>query len=168
MASLGNEFNAESIKPQDDFEPIPTGIYRAMITDSDVKKNKASTGTYLALACQVLEGPFTRRLVWGNITLTNPNATAQEIGQRQLSSLCHAVGKLRIRDSQELHNIPLEIRVIYVQAGVDKTGTHREARNEIKAFKAIGESSSPVTQPTSAAPDAKVAKTAPPWAKKAG
>jgi hypothetical protein len=143
------DFDASQIEPADDLSPLPAGVYRAMITDSDVKSNKAGTGNYLALTFQVLEGPMANRLVWGNLTLTHPNAQAQDIGQRQLSALCRAVGKLKIRDSQELHSIPLEIRVVLVPEQT-KDGKVYSPKNEIKAFRSLADSRP--ASPPSAAP----------------
>jgi len=48
MANL-NGFNAHSVEPMADFEPIPAGKYVAVITDSEMKPTKSGNGSYLEL-----------------------------------------------------------------------------------------------------------------------
>ena len=50
---------------------------------------------------------------------------AVEIAQRELNSICHAVGKLRVADTQELHAVPVKVTL-----GVDKDG-----RNVARGYK---------------------------------
>ena len=47
MADL-NGFDANQVEPTGDFEPIPAGKYLAVITDSEMKPNKAGTGSLLS------------------------------------------------------------------------------------------------------------------------
>jgi hypothetical protein len=42
---------------------------------------------------------------------------AVEIAQRELNSICHAVGKLRVADTEELHTHPM-----LVTLGIDDSG----------------------------------------------
>ncbi|MFO1144848.1 MAG: hypothetical protein U1E59_21210 [Amaricoccus sp.] len=62
---------------------------------------------------------------------------AVEIAQRELNSICHAVGKLRVADSEELHAVPLKVSL-----GIDTSG-----RNVAKSYK-------PATAATPSAPAA--------------
>ena len=43
--------------------------------------------------------------------MSNPNPLTVEIAQRTLSAICHAVGKLKVSDSPELHLIPMWVQV---------------------------------------------------------
>lgn len=162
MANIGN-FDATSIAPREDFTPLPTGEYKAQVTDSDLKPTKANTGHYAELTFEVMEGDYKGRKVWARLNLDNPNPKAVEIAQRDLSAICHAAGKLQIRDTQELHYKPMLIRVEYVEAdGVKRTSPS----NEIKAFKAIT-GAAPAAGMGAAQNTAPAANGAPPWANKA-
>jgi len=127
MASLN--FNANEVEPSSDFEVIPPGKYVAVITDTEVKKNKAGTGSYLQLTFQVIEGEFKNRFLWARLNLDNPNATAVKIARAELSAICRAVGVLQPKDSCELHNLPLVITV----KSRKRTDTG-EAVNEVKGY----------------------------------
>ena len=50
-----------------------------------------------------------------------------EIAQRELNSICHAVGKLRVADTEELHGIPMKVKL-----GFEKDNAER---NEPKGYK---------------------------------
>ncbi len=110
MANL-NGFDARTVEPNADFEPIPAGKYLAAITESEMKDNKAGTGSYLQLTFTILEGEHKNRVLWARLNLDNPNATAVKIARAELSAVCHAVGVMAPKDSVELHNLPLVITV---------------------------------------------------------
>lgn len=128
MADLRG-FDARTVEPAADFEPIPAGKYLAMITESEMKPNKSGTGGFLQLTFQILDGPYKNRLVWARLNLNNPNATAVKIAHGELSALCRAVGVLAPNDSIELHNLPLLITV-----KCKKRADTGEIQNEIKGF----------------------------------
>lgn len=104
-------FDANQVEPTTAFEPLPAGKYLAMITASEMKPNKAGTGSYLELVFTILEGEYKGRQLWGRLNLDNPNELAVKIAQAELSAICRAVGVLTPRDSVELHNLPLVIKV---------------------------------------------------------
>jgi hypothetical protein len=110
MAHLGN-FDASQVEPTTTFDPIPAGKYLAMITASEMKPNKAGTGSYLELVFTILEGEHKGRQLWARLNLDNPNELAVKIARAELSAVCRAVGVLTPRDSTELHNLPLVVRV---------------------------------------------------------
>lgn len=126
-------FNAAEVKPQDSFEPLPAGWYTVMITDSEFKPTKAGTGQYLQLELQVIEGEHEGRRVWTTLNLDNPNATAVEIAQRELSAICRAVGVMAPNDSIELHDKPFEVKL---SVAPPKDGY--EAKNKAKGYRALG------------------------------
>jgi hypothetical protein len=134
MAQLG-KFNAqEHDTEQRDYENLPDGIYALEVTQSEVAPTSKGDGTILKLRYGVVEPEeYKGKLIFGNITLENPNAQAQEIGQKQLASLCRSVGLSEIEDSEELH----------FQRFVAKVGLSKERkvgdkvyspRNEVKRF----------------------------------
>ena len=104
-------FDASQVEPTTTFDPILAGKYLAMITASEMKPNKAGTGSYLELVFTILEGEHKGRQLWARLNLDNPNQLAVKIAKAELSAICRAVGVLTPRDSVELHNLPLVIRV---------------------------------------------------------
>ncbi len=128
MANL-NGFDARTVDPSADFEPIPAGKYLAAIVDSESKETKTGSGQYLQLAFQILEGEYKGRFVWARLNLDNPNKTAVKIARAELSAVCHAVGVMAPKDSIELHNIPLVITV-----KLKKRQDTGELTNEIKGY----------------------------------
>jgi hypothetical protein len=128
MANLSG-FDANQIEPTSDFEAIPAGKYAAMITESELKPTKSGAGDYLQLTFEILEGPYKGRIIWSRLNLNNPNATTVQIAQRELSSICRAVGVMTPGDSVELHNLPLEITV-----KCKKRDDNGEVTNEIRGY----------------------------------
>jgi hypothetical protein len=110
MAIL-NGFDANQVEPTTEFDAIPAGKYLAVITESEVKANKAGTGSFLQLTFQIIEGEYKNRLLWARLNLENPNDTAVKIARAELSAICRAVGVMTPSDSAELHNLPLVIKV---------------------------------------------------------
>lgn len=160
MAFLGQPFDPNTVPPAEDFAPWPSGEYPAMIIDSEMKQTKAGNGSYLALTFQAIDGPMKNRLVWANLNLDNQNPKAVEIAQRELSSICAACGVTSaITDSQQLHNIPMQIRVEFVPAGPK---SQRDS-NQIKAYKRLEGAVAPPASSTSAAAPAQAAAAVPPW-----
>ena len=134
MAFLGQNFDANTVNPDSQFDPLPSGEYTAIIIDSALKPTSKGTGQYLELTYQVIEGPMQGRQVWARLNLANPNPKTVQIAQQQLSAICHACGVMQVHDSQQLHNIVHVIRVDFVAAdGVKRT----RAGNEVRAWKRI-------------------------------
>jgi hypothetical protein len=128
MADLRG-FDANQVEPTTDFEPIPAGKYLAVITESEMKANKAGTGHYLQLTFEILDGPCKGRRLWSRLNLANPNSMAVQIARAELSAVCRAVGVLAPNDSADLHNLPLVVHVKCRKR--DDTG---EITNEIKGY----------------------------------
>ena len=128
MSNL-NGFNADNVEPVNDFEPIPAGKYVAVITASEMKSNKAGTGSFLELTFQVIEGEYKNRQLWARLNLDNPNELAVKIARAQLATICKAVGVIEPKDSVELHNLPL-----FINVKVKRREDTDELTNEIKGF----------------------------------
>ena len=146
MANL-NGFNANEVDPAVGFDPIPAGKYLAIITESEMKPTKAGTGQYLQLTFQVLDGPYKGRFVWARLNLDNPSEMAVKIARAELSSICRAVGVMAPKDSIELHNLPLTIKV-----GCTKRSDTGEITNEIKGYEAKQQAASPAVTTGSVPP----------------
>src|ERR1700720_480459 len=110
-------FNAANVKPQAAMEPLPSGWYTSKIVESETKptsKNNGSTNTdtMLALTFEVLApAEFAGRKFYTNLNINNSNPTAQEIAYAQLSAICHATNVIQVADSNQLHNIPLDVQL---------------------------------------------------------
>ena len=152
MANL-NGFNANEVDPAVGFEPVPAGKYLAVITESEMKETKSRTGEYLQLTFQIIEGEYKGRLLWARLNLNNPSAMAVKIARAELSALCRALGVMQPKDSVELHNLPVVVKVACKKR--EDTG---EITNEIKGYEAR-QSTPPVAQPHTTA----VAGSTPPW-----
>lgn len=150
MANLQG-FNANDVEPASEFEPIPAGRYEAVVVDSEMKPTKSGTGNYLQLTFQIIDGPFSNRLLWARLNLDNPNDQTRKIAQGELSAICRAVGVLAPNDSVDLHNLPLVIQV-----RCKKRTDTGEIVNEVKGYlkKEL---------PTVSAKAAPVATSTPPW-----
>lgn len=151
MANLGN-FDASRIEPSTTFEPLPAGKYLAMVTASEMKLNKAGTGSYLELVFTILEGEYKDRKLWARYNLDHPNEVVTKIAMADLSALCRAVGVLTPRDSVELHNLPLVVTVACKKR--DDTG---DIVNVIKRYERREVAN---TRPQQATPSQ---ATTPPW-----
>jgi hypothetical protein len=110
MADLQG-FDANKVEPRTAMDPIPAGRYLAVLSNSEMKANKAGTGQFLELVFTIIEGELKNRQLWARLNLVNPNQVATKIAQAELSALCRAVNVLTPRDSVELHNLPLTLRV---------------------------------------------------------
>ena len=118
-----------------------------------MKPTKSGGGSYLELTFQILEGPCKGRNVWARLNLQNPSPTAVQIARGELSAICRAVGVMTLRDSVELHNLPLVISVKQ-----KKREDNGEFTNEIKGYESKNAASA-VGQPQ----QAPTTNNTPPW-----
>jgi len=138
-----NGFDANNVDPAQSRDPIPAGWYKAVITESEEKPTKAQTGSYLQMTVEVIDGDHAGRKAFERLNLNNPNATAVEIAQRTLSSICRAVGVMTPRQSADLHDKPFMVKIKVKPA---KDGY--DASNEIAEYAEVGKSV-PATGPAS-------------------
>lgn len=169
MASLNMDMT--NVPTENPFEPVPAGEYEAMVTDSEMKRTKDGMGQYLSLTMEVQSGQFQGRKIFENLNLYHSNPKTVDIAQRSLSALCHAIGVLKVADSQDLHNRPFTIKV----AVKDDPGYG--LKNVIKGYKArditaaaappfqgAPRAAAPAANPAFAAPPAQAKPPAAPWA----
>lgn len=145
-------FDANTVNPSESREPIPAGWYKVVITESEEKPTKAQTGSYLQMIMEVIDGEHAGRKVFERLNLNNPNPVAVEIAQRDLSSICRAVGVMTPRASQDLHDKPLmaKIKVRPARDGFD-------ANNEIGEY---ASTNGPAATTTTASTESSAT---PPW-----
>lgn len=132
-------FDARTVAPAEAPEAIPAGWYNARVTNSEMKPTSDGSGAYLQLEMTILDGDFANRKLFDRINLQNKNPVATEIGYRQLSAVCHATGVIQVQDSQQLHGIPLKVKVSLRPAGPGADGKHYDASNEVKGYKNIAD-----------------------------
>jgi len=147
-------FDATQVDPAGSFEPIPKGDYPAIMIESEFKDTKAGDGQYLQVVWEIMSGEHKGRRLFDRLNLHNKNETAVKIAQGSLSAICHAVGVLHPKMSEELHGKPCLVKVI-IEERKDQPGT---MKNEVKGYAAIN-GAAPVTS-TSPAASAR-----PPWKK---
>lgn len=125
-------FDANAVEPQGTREPVPAGWYKAVITASEEKPTKAQTGSYLQLTIEIVEGDHQGRKVFERLNLKNPNSTAVEIAQRTLSSLCRATGVMTPRNSDDLHD-----KVVMIKVKVTPARDGYEPGNEVAEYQPV-------------------------------
>ena len=150
-------FYASAIEPQAAYQPLPAGWYKCVITNTEEKPTKAQTGSYLELKIEVIEGDYQGRLVFDRLNLKNPNPTAVEIAQRSLSSICRSIDVPNPKDSIELRDKPLMVKL-----AVKPADGQYGASNDIKEYSAAnGATAAPAAVVATAATGAAT----PPWKK---
>lgn len=145
MATLN--FNVNSVEDTpNDYDLLPAGWYNAIITDEEMRETKAGTGHYLNLRLDLHGNPeYDGRVVWAMLNLDHPNPKAVEIARSDLKAILVAIGKEDIKDSAELLNQHVQIKVA-VQAAKDGY----DAKNVVKGYKAS--TNAPGPTPAASAP----------------
>ena len=112
MAIFAQTFDANTVEPSN-FDVYPAGKYLAQIVSSEMRPTKDGRGQYLFLELDILEGPFAGRKLFDRLNLVNDNPDTVDIATRTLSSICRATGQMQVKDSEQLHLIPLiaDVRV---------------------------------------------------------
>ena len=113
MAVFAQTFDAANVDPSAGFEVYPAGKYLAQIVASEMRPTKDGRGQYLFLELDILEGQFAGRKLFDRLNLVNDNPDTVDIATRTLSSICRATGQMQVKDSEQLHLIPLiaDVRV---------------------------------------------------------
>lgn len=175
-------FNTESApKRENNFDLLPAGWYTAQVTESDIVPLKSGMGNALKLTFEVLSDGYRNRKVWARLNIQHRGSPeAERIANEQLRELCESIGIVRMSDTVELHNKPVQIKV-KVRKSDDP---QYEDQNEVNAFKAVGGSpahgqaiaagmNQRAAAPAANAPVANAAPaaaaaggSAPPWAKR--
>ena len=132
MAKLPGAFNADEHEELGDFSALPAGEYHVKVKDSDIRRNGKDTGDLLKFTFEIVEGEYKGRLLFANINITHENATAQEIGEKTLATICKAVGRVTVDDTEDLHGCELMAKVVKKPA----TANYAEG-NEIKNYSAV-------------------------------
>lgn len=134
MANLN--FNAANVPPASANIVVPAGWYNVIIEHSEVVPTAAGTGTILKLRYSIVDGEFKGRKIFGQLNIVNPSPMAQEIAQKQLSAICHAVNVIQCNDSQQLHNIPFKVKLKITPGSIkdQHTGEKYDDKNEVTGW----------------------------------
>jgi Protein of unknown function (DUF669) len=174
MADLEFTFDATQVEPNTEFEVIPAGKYHVQIVNSEMRDNRNTSGRHLWLEMSIMDGPYADRRLFDRLHLQNSNEKAVQIAQARFSGICRAAGKLKVKDSEELHHYSMIANVRLRQAGPDKNKVHREAANEIGGYYPMNGTHQPAAAVSSRPATAAQAATAtpqpatPPWKRNSG
>ena len=171
------QFDTNSVeKRENNYELLPAGWYTAQVTESELVPLKSGLGQALKLTFEVLTEGYRNRKVWARLNVQHRGSPqAETIAQQQLRELCDSIGIVRMQDTVELHNKPVQIKV---KVRKDDTGQY-EDQNEINGFKPAGagqpqagaipqRATPPANAPVAQAAAAPAAGgSTPPWAKRA-
>lgn len=153
-----NGFNALEIEPSATFQPMPAGWYKCVITEAVEGINKKETGSYLKLSIEVIDGDHTGRNVFEYLNLKHEKDVVVQIAQQALSQICRAIGVNSPKDSAELCDKPLMVKMAVTPA----SGGY-EASNNAKGYEAVSDGSSAQAAPSGVASNG--ASSTPPWKK---
>lgn len=156
MARLATSFNAQDYDTtQSEFSELPNGTYLMEVEAADVAATSTGTGTILKATMKVIEpADYADRKLFTNYNIENKNPTAQEIGQKQLASLCRAIGVSAVEDTDDLLFKSFSVKI---GLGRPSKDGQYPARAEIKKYFFPDENKTPApeidaTQPTAARP----------------
>lgn len=112
------------------FDPLPPGVYDAMVEDCTLKRTKDLTGQYLEVRVQIIGHPFDGRLVFDRITIQSDNEKAVSYGRDKLLSLIRATG-VPGKDSQEFIG-----KTMRVKLKIKPATEQYDASNEVVTYTA--------------------------------
>ena len=150
-----NGFNALEVEPSTTFQPLPADWYKCVITETEERVTSKGDGSFLLLSIEVIDGDYSGRKVFDRLNLKNPNSTAVEIAQRSLSSICRAISVNSPKDSSELCDKPMMVKLAVKAASGDY-----EASNDVKGYEAVNSEASAQPAPSSASSNG---GSTPPW-----
>ena len=151
---FGGGFNAEeeAAKAAEEYAPIPPGWYAAIIeapTDGKPMVRDSKAGGKMLKVVFKITGPTNEgRKVFHNINLivkpkdasqdaADKARTAESIGRRELAKLCVAAGKPLAKDSAELVDAVVEVKVVV------RKNMNGDPDNEAKDFRKVGAGGQP-------------------------
>lgn len=130
------DFNAEGVEARRSFDVLPDNTEVLCHLVSSDWKDSSNGGRYIALVFDVIDGPHVGRSFFDNLNLDMGNRDddkakkAIKIAESALAELCRACGKVAIAETDELHGIPLVLRL-----GIDKARGDFPEKNKIKEYK---------------------------------
>jgi hypothetical protein len=117
----------------DDFDPLPPGVYRCIVTDGRVAESSTAKASY-KVEFTIVEGPHASRKVWHDCWLTRD---ALHLAKRDLA-------KLRIFRPEQLKQPPPTGIVADVRVALS-TRDDGSVLNRVAAFKVVADAPPPGT-----------------------
>lgn len=174
---LAFPFDANEYEPfVSGFKTYPAGTYLMAISDlvPQLARSSAENGL-LRVEYTIYSEPYMNQKYTEFLNLWHSDENTRIIALRQLSAICHTVGRLQINNLSELANLPMMNELDYqeaVQGGVDQSGRdvkQQPARNRIIGRKpysdeaaAAAQQHKPMNPPFMASGNAAAAASAPP------
>lgn len=116
------------------------GWVKCIITDTVGKENNQKSGFGLTLFIKAMEGPDAGKTIDHFINVFHNNAKAQEIGQAEISAICHATGIFKPVDANasNFRNMPLFVKTANVEEEWTKDGeTRKTLKTKVKGFDGV-------------------------------
>jgi len=127
---------------QSSFEPLPAGTYTVVIEESEVKRNKDLTGSFLHLRMQVLDGTYAGRLLFDKMWTQHDSDKARQIGREKIVAIVRGTGASGDESSEFIgKTISAKVKIKPAKDGYD-------AQNEVVAYSASASAHKP--KPSSA------------------
>lgn len=132
-----SRYDLSNVQARAALDPIPSGWYNAVITETSLKPTSAGDGQMMELNLEISDGPYKGRKLWDRLNIVNPNQTAMEIAFATLKQIYNALGIVRANTSAELHGRPLKVKVKLRPAETGKDGKQYDAKNEVNGYDSI-------------------------------
>jgi|LULM01.1.fsa_nt_gb hypothetical protein len=149
-------FDATAVQYKADFQPLPAGWYTATITGAEQKIAKSGNGEYLQIEFAIAYGAHEGRKVWDRLLLWHSSAEAVEIAKQTLSGICSALSIAMLKDSDQLLNqqldIKLKIRKSPDYGDSNEVAAYRPKQNAIQPAPAAAANPGEAQQVAAAAP----------------
>lgn len=112
---------------QRSYDPIPAGVYNAIVAEAVVGPFKSGQGHKLDLTFEVTEGEFQGRKIFDMIALQHPSHDWAVSTQARLDALLKVNGVTSLNDWSQINNMQCALKV-YIQK--DKTGEYSD-KNQV-------------------------------------
>ena len=137
MARLARPLDSSRPPERDgDYDLIPVGWYQAEIDNADIEdfRTDRGQGDRAKIVLKISGPTHEGRLLWDRIILSHTGSQqAAEIGVEKLRALAYHAGVPQLTDTDQLIGRRLEVRV-----GVQAARGDYAAKNEVKAYRALG------------------------------
>lgn len=157
-------YTSDEVNSAPSYSLVPRGEYIAQIEKWELKDNK-NGGNRISCQIRILDGDFTNKVLFTDITMENANQQAAEIGKKHRAQIANAIGNMQPRSPDDWLNIPL---VISVTIQKSKNPDYPDDRNSIQGYKPVA-GHAPTAQPTAQPQQRQQAATppsaAPKWAR---
>lgn len=139
---LGGSFDASTVEMDNKYELLPEGEYLCIIEDTEMRDTAKIGGKMLVVSMSVLTGPNEGAKLTDRLNLVNDNDTAVKIAYQTLAKICNAAGKPVIKDTEELHNARVYVKVAIEKGrgtyvGKDGIEKPRGDQNVIKGYRSV-------------------------------